>query len=106
MRKKKFFLEIGLLALLFPIYFIATWFYVVMTLPANQALRQKHFYSFFPFFFNNSFYLTLIAILFCVLAFVFGFMALGTKNKWIQAAALTLMGTASLLGLWFGFSLM
>lgn len=64
------------------------------------------FMSFFPSFMQNIYSIPVVALFCCMAAGVLSFMALPTHNKWLQAAALFIMGIASILAAWFLFSLM
>lgn len=98
-------LIIGLLSLLFPIYCVMVWIFTV-EVATGQAERLNTFFNFFPAFLQNSFYLTCVAIIFCVLAAILSFYSLPANKKWIQLTSLIILVFSFLLILWFLFTLL
>lgn len=96
----------SLASLAFPFYLIAIWISVIQSNPDSQLARVNEFLSFFPSILQDTFYLTVIAIFCCTIAFVCSLQVLKSDAKWLRITAYLIMGLASMLALWFLFTLM
>lgn len=95
----------GLVAMLFPVYYILCIIYADLATQPQQDFQER-FLSFFPPSLQDSFNLTLIAIACCVFAVICSLLVLPTQKNKLQDIAVGLLFAAMLQLCWFIFILM